>query len=396
MPKKTFEPATDTALWAITLADWFFKGSPLDEASWNLFNRRARTAPTAGSPEDTWSDDRLDELIEATLGNAGDTSEDAQGTAGGDGPSTRDRETARARTAKPTTAAASSSILGAVTPGIPSAIGIDLGTTYSVAAYLDPKGRPTSILNSHGDLLTPSVVLFEDERGGRQGGGRRLGPRAGTGRRCVKRDIGAKKHRKPINGREMPPEVISSMILRQLKADADRRLGPVTKAVITVPAYFDEPRRRRRSTLDGSPALRSSTSSMNQPPRHSRTHTNSACSISRGGGKDEKPFKALVYDLGGGTFDITVVELKTNSFRALATDGDVYLGGKDWDAKVVEIAARRFGRSGGATRAAIRSACRSSFTPPKRQADTFGAAAGDAGRQPPRPADQGRGHPRGV
>jgi len=159
---------------------------------------------------------------------------------------------------------------------------------------------------------------------------------------CVKRDMGAKAYRKTINGREMPPEVIASMILRQLKTDAERRLGSVTQTVITVPAYFDEP--RRRATVDaGRLAGLDVLDIINEPTAAALAYAYQLGLFDRQGRwKDEKPFKALVYDLGGGTFDITVVELKSNSFRALATDGDVYLGGKDWDAKVVEIAAGRF------------------------------------------------------
>src|SRR5207245_2725417 len=129
------------------------------------------------------------------------------------------------------------------------AVGIDLGTTYSVIAHLDAQGRPVSLLNADGERLTPSVVLFGDD-------GTLVGKQALLGSAqeperaaiCVKRDMGAKFYRQPINGESMPPEVISSFILRSLKADAERQLGPVRRAVITVPAYFDET--RRRATVD--------------------------------------------------------------------------------------------------------------------------------------------------
>ena len=117
----------------------------------------------------------------------------------------------------------------------PVALGIDLGTTYSVAAYLDAQGRPTSILNDSGDLLTPSVVLFDDD-------GVVVGREAVLAAAMApdkvaetfKRDMGGKAYRKKITGRDLPPEVISAFVLKSLKANAERKLGPVGKAVITV------------------------------------------------------------------------------------------------------------------------------------------------------------------
>jgi molecular chaperone DnaK len=344
--KNAFEPAIDTALWAITLADWFVKGSALDEATWHLFNRSASAAPDAETLEDRWSDDRLDELINAALENLEGQSRSAETSAGGNGSETTNSHVVPP--GKPVGGASASSILGSVRPGTPPAIGIDLGTTFSVAAYLDPQGRPTSILNSHGDLLTPSVVLFEE--GGVVVGKEAVAASVLEPERladCVKRDMGAKAYRKKVNSREMPPEVISAMILRQLKTDAERRLGPLTHAVITVPAYFDEP--RRRATVDaGRLAGLEVLDIINEPTAAALAYAYHLGLLDRQGQwKDEKPFKALVYDLGGGTFDITVVELKSGSFRALATDGDVYLGGKDWDAKLVEMAAGRFQKEHG-------------------------------------------------
>jgi hypothetical protein len=133
-------------------------------------------------------------------------------------------------------------------PGV--AVGIDLGTTYSLVAHIDAQGRPCCIPNAHGELLTPSVVLFEDG-GSIVGKEALLGSAAEPDRvaECVKRDMGAKAYRKRINGEHLPPEVISSLVLRSLKADAERKLGgPVSRAVITVPAYFEET--RRRATMD--------------------------------------------------------------------------------------------------------------------------------------------------
>lgn len=226
--------------------------------------------------------------------------------------------------------------------GQPPAIGIDLGTTYSVVAYVDPQGRPMSIANANGDILTPSVVLFDVE-GTVVGREAVLASTLEPDRvaECVKRDMGSKFYRKKIGGEFLPPAVISSYILRQLKADAERKLGPVSKAVITVPAYFDET--RRRATMDaGRLAGLEVLDIFNEPTAAAIVYGYQEGFLDRSGKvKSDKPVRVLVYDLGGGTFDVTVVEMTTQSFKAVATDGDVRLGGKDWDEKLVEIAAAR-------------------------------------------------------
>jgi molecular chaperone DnaK len=222
------------------------------------------------------------------------------------------------------------------------AVGIDLGTTYSVVAYVDPQGRPASIANSSGEILTPSVVLFDAD-------GTVVGREAvlsstlepDSVAECVKRDMGNKFYRKKINGESLPPEVISSYILRRLKADAELKLGSVSKAVITVPAYFDET--RRRATMDaGKLAGLDVLDILNEPTAAAIVFGYQEGFLDRSGKvKGDKPLRVLVYDLGGGTFDVTVVEMASQSFKAIATDGDVRLGGKDWDEKLVEITAAR-------------------------------------------------------
>src|SRR5487761_1493062 len=226
-------------------------------------------------------------------------------------------------------------------PTVP-AIGIDLGTTYSVIAYLDPQGRPTSVPNAEGDLLTPSVVLFDDDGivvGKQAVAAASLEPEKVAD--CVKRDIGGKHYHRQINGRWYPPEVISAYILQRLKADAERKLGPIRKAVITVPAYFDET--RRRATMDaGKLAGLEVLDIINEPTAAAIAYGYQAGFLDRSGKVDrQRPLRVLVFDLGGGTFDVTLVEIASQSFKALATDGDVLLGGKDWDEKLVEIAAGR-------------------------------------------------------
>ncbi len=223
------------------------------------------------------------------------------------------------------------------------AIGIDLGTTYSAVAYVDAHGRPTCIPNASGDVVTPSVVLFEE-------GSTVVGEEALMAApmepdrvaACVKRDMGHKTYSKQVNGENLPPEVISSLVLRSLKADAERRFGPVTKVVITVPAYFDEP--RRKATMDaGRLAGLEVLDIINEP---------TAAALSYGyqlgfldpvhKSQDNQLLRVFVYDLGGGTFDVTILEIRGNSFKAIATDGDVRLGGKDWDEKLIDLAAAAF------------------------------------------------------
>jgi molecular chaperone DnaK len=222
-------------------------------------------------------------------------------------------------------------------------LGIDLGTTYSVVAHLDAHGRPVSIPNAAGDLLTPSVVLFDD-----------AGPVVGKEAvlaaamepdkvvACVKREMGAKAYHKKINGESLPPEVISSLILRSLKADAERKLAPVSQAVITVPAYFDES--RRRATMDaGRLAGLEVLDIINEPTAAAIAFGHQEGFLGRHGqGAADKPLRVLVFDLGGGTFDVTIVEIQGTSFKAVATDGDACLGGKDWDEQLITLAAERF------------------------------------------------------
>jgi molecular chaperone DnaK len=223
-------------------------------------------------------------------------------------------------------------------------VGIDLGTTYSVVAHVDPRGRPCSIPNAAGDVLTPSAVLFDEGTtvvGKEAVQASALEPEKVA--QWVKRDMGARVYRKKINGEFMPPEVISSFILRALKADAERRLGrPVRRAVITVPAYFDET--RRRAIMDAGKLARLEVLDiLNEPTAAAIAYGYQEGFLDRSGRPaGDRPLRLLVFDLGGGTFDVTIVELRPGAFKALATDGDVCLGGKDWDDKLVDIAAERF------------------------------------------------------
>ncbi len=239
-------------------------------------------------------------------------------------------------------------------------IGIDLGTTNSCVAVLEG-GQPTVIVNAEGDRTTPSVVSF------RAGGDRVVGkpaknaavtePKntiasikrfmgraysevnselkgiaydvaAGQGGRCVVK----------IDGAEYTPEQVSAMTLGKLKADAEKYLGePVTEAVITVPAYFNDA--QRQATKDaGKIAGLNVQRIVNEP---------TAAALAYGFDKQGADEKVLVFDLGGGTFDVSLLEIADGVFQVLATNGDNHLGGDDWDQRVIDWMADKFQQDNG-------------------------------------------------
>ncbi len=225
-------------------------------------------------------------------------------------------------------------------------VGIDLGTTYSAVAYVDEMGRPTTLVNAEGDLVTPSAVLFEGNSViiGKEAL-KAVATDAEAVAECAKRDLGHRAFHKLLEGRQYPPEAIQSFILRKLKRDAEHQIGEVKKVVITVPAYFDEV--RRKATQDaGHMAGLVVLDIINEPTAAAIAFGYSKGILSgEGGAQTDK--KILVYDLGGGTFDVTVMEIKGTDFTALATDGDVLLGGRDWDQRIVDFVAEEFIRNHG-------------------------------------------------
>lgn len=209
-------------------------------------------------------------------------------------------------------------------------IGIDLGTTNSVVAIVED-GVPKVLENPGGKRTTPSVVAFKNneiivgEIAKRQ---LETNPDAIA---SIKRLMGSNKTVK-ANGKEYKPEEISAMILSYLKEYAEKKVGSkITKAVITVPAYFDNAEREATKTagkIAGLEVLRI----INEP---------TAAALSFGLDKTEKDLKVLVYDLGGGTFDVSVLELSGGTFEVLSTSGDNNLGGDDWDNVIVEWIAEK-------------------------------------------------------
>ncbi len=230
-------------------------------------------------------------------------------------------------------------------------IGIDLGTTFSAMAYVDAHGTPVTIPNADGSLTTPSVVFFEPS------GQVVVGAEARAAAvdnpelvvECVKREMGERFYSRAIQGRKLPPPAISALVLKKLKQDAEAKLGPVDGAVITVPAYFDEG--RRQATLAaGEIAGLEVLDILNEPTaaslafayRDIKRKSDGQDDVLRLADETSKARIAVVYDLGGGTFDVTVLRIEGNNLTVLATDGDVQLGGKDWDMKLLNAAAVAF------------------------------------------------------
>jgi molecular chaperone DnaK len=225
-------------------------------------------------------------------------------------------------------------------------IGIDLGTTMSVVAAIDQHGKPFSIPNQDGDLLTPTAVLVDQQIivGREAVNASVMEPEAYAD--CFKRDVGSPVYCRGVCGVEVPPQVLSAFVLDQLRQDAQRRLGPVRQAVITVPAFFDES--RRKATQDaGRLAGLDVLDIINEPTAAALAYGYQQGILHAHPSAASEPTRILVYDLGGGTFDVTILEISGTKasgfqFRAIATDGDVQLGGKDFDARLVEYLAEAF------------------------------------------------------
>lgn len=223
----------------------------------------------------------------------------------------------------------------------PRAVGIDLGTTLSAVAYISESGQSTMIRNADGDILTPSAVLFEPS-------GVVVGKKArdsiGTSPEAVadyaKRDMGNKTYSRPLNGQLLPPEVIQAYILKQLKRDVDSQLGEKYAVVVTVPAYFDEP--RRQATADAAEIAGLNVVDIVNEPTAAALAFGEHLGYLGSKGKPRESLTVLVYDLGGGTFDVTLIELKPSGIFSIATDGDVRLGGRDWDARIANWLAEQF------------------------------------------------------
>ena len=205
-------------------------------------------------------------------------------------------------------------------------IGIDLGTTNSCVAVMEG-GKPTVIANTEGARTTPSVVAFTKtgERLVGEPAKRQAVTNAEKTIASIKRDMGTDRGR-TIDGKKYSPQQISAMILQKLKADAESYLGEkVTEAVITVPAYFNDA--QRQATKDaGKIAGLDVKRIINEPTAAALAY----------GLDNEKEQKIMVYDLGGGTFDVSIIEIGDGVIQVLAANGDTHLGGDDFDNKIIQ------------------------------------------------------------
>jgi molecular chaperone DnaK len=226
-------------------------------------------------------------------------------------------------------------------------VGIDLGTTYSSIARLDDEGNAVALDNADDRTITPSVVLLGDK------GHVLVGPSyerisiedPSHVIEAIKREMGNKDYFVVYQNKKLTAEFVSALILKKLKQDAEKVIGPIANAVITVPYYFNDV--RRKATQDaGRIAGLNVVDIINEP-----TAATLAFAWERGElGRtdvDQTEKTILVYDLGGGTFDVTVVKYTPTHFKVLATDGDVMLGGIDWSRRLVDHVAEQFLRKHG-------------------------------------------------
>ena len=217
-------------------------------------------------------------------------------------------------------------------------IGIDLGTTNSCVAVMEG-GEPVVIPNAEGNRTTPSVVAFSKngERLVGQIAKRQAVTNPDNTVISIKRKMGTAEKVK-IEGEEVSPQEISAMILQKLKTDAENYLGQkVTQAVITVPAYFSDS--QRQATKDagkiaGLEVLRI----INEP---------TAAALAFGMDKEDQDQKIMVYDLGGGTFDVSILDIGDGVFEVLATNGNTHLGGDDFDQRIIDYLISEFKKSNG-------------------------------------------------
>ncbi len=204
-------------------------------------------------------------------------------------------------------------------------IGIDLGTTNSCVAVMEG-GKPTVIANAEGARTTPSIVAFtkNGERIVGEPAKRQAVTNADNTISSIKRDMGTDRGR-TIDGKKYSPQQISAMILQKLKADAEQYLGEsVSEAVITVPAYFNDA--QRQATKDaGKIAGLEVKRIINEPTAAALAY----------GLDNEKEQKIMVYDLGGGTFDVSIIEIGDGVIEVLSTNGDTHLGGDDFDQAII-------------------------------------------------------------
>lgn len=207
--------------------------------------------------------------------------------------------------------------------------GIDLGTTYSALAILNAIGKPEIVPNADGDRLTPSAIYFDEENaetirvGVEAINSRHVNPERSV--RWIKRHIGDPDYSKVVDGRSWTPVELSAMILAKLKQDAEQERGPIEDVVISVPAHFDEV--RRKATMDAGTMIGLNVIGIVNEPVAAALYYATSQQVSG---------RILVYDLGGGTFDVTVMSVEGHQMDIACSQGDHALGGVDFDQKVLE------------------------------------------------------------
>lgn len=221
------------------------------------------------------------------------------------------------------------------------AVGIDLGTTYSALAVINPAGKPEIVANADGERVTASAVYFEENGPVHVG---QLAADAAGGYpdrvvRWIKREMGNPNWQFACDGKSYTPTDISALVLKKIRQDAEQTLGPISRAVVTVPAYFDEV--RRKATMDaakraGFEVLRI----INEPTAAALAYASSGST--RG--------KMLIYDFGGGTFDVSVITINDEmDVSVVASEGDHRLGGHDIDRALAQYLDGRFEKEHGVT-----------------------------------------------
>ena len=220
-------------------------------------------------------------------------------------------------------------------------IGIDLGTTYSAVSTIDEYGKPVILKNADGEHLTPSVVYFDPHGNAIAGAEAKEMMLSGEDNVIMffKREMGNPEFAFHVNGKSYSATDLSAILLGKLKSDAELSLGAsVTKAVITVPAYFNDLQRNetiKAAQMAGLEVLRI----INEP---------TAAALAYGMDKKNRDMKVAVYDLGGGTFDISIMDLGDGVFEVLSTNGDTHLGGDDFDQVIIDWLVQEFKNDEGA------------------------------------------------
>jgi molecular chaperone DnaK len=220
-------------------------------------------------------------------------------------------------------------------------VGIDLGTTFSALAVLNAIGKPEIVPNADGERLTPSAIFFDEESSDII----RVGVEAVNSRhlnaersvRWIKRYMGDANYRKNVDGKDWTPVELSALILKKLKQECSAEHGEISDVVISVPAHFDEA--RRKATMDaGTMAGLNVIGIVNEPVAAALYYATTR----------EVSGKVLVYDLGGGTFDVTIMNVKGHQMDIVCSQGDHALGGIDFDQKILEMLEKSYKEKFGA------------------------------------------------